>query len=45
MWQLQVTYVESGKKYTLPIELLEKFVDTETIAKIKVEALKEIQKL
>lgn len=44
MFLLQVVY-ESGKKYTFPIELLEKFVDEQTIAKIKEAALKEIQKL
>lgn len=36
---------DSGKRYTLPSEILEKYVDKETLAKIKAAALKEIQKL
>lgn len=45
MIEIQLVYTDSGKKYTFPQELLEKLVDEETLAKIKVEILKEIQKL
>ena len=45
MYQVQLIYTASGKKYTFPQELLEKYVDSETLAKIKVEILKEINKL
>lgn len=44
MYQIQLIYIESGKKYTFPVEMLEKYVDEKTIAKIKAEALKEIAK-
>jgi hypothetical protein len=44
MWSVAIIY-ESEKRYILPFELLEKFIDNDTIAKIKKEALKEIQKL
>jgi len=44
MFLLQVVY-ESGKRYIIPFEIIEKYVDKKTIAKIKTEALKEIQKL
>lgn len=45
MLQIQLTYTNSGKKYTFPQELLEKYVDAQTLAKIKKEILKEITKL
>lgn len=44
MFQIALTYDDSGKRYLFPIELLEKFVDEETLAKIKAEILKEIQR-
>lgn len=44
MYRLMVVY-ESGKRYVLPFEIIEKFVDEETAKKIKVEALKEVQKI
>lgn len=43
--QIALIYTASGKRYTFPQELLEKFVNEETLAKIKVEIIKEIQKL
>lgn len=45
MYQLALIYTDSEKQYTFPQELLEKLVDEETLAKIKAEVLKEIQKL
>ncbi len=45
MFQLQLIYIKSGKKYTLPMEILESCIDSETLEKIKVEALREVQKL
>lgn len=43
MWRLAVIY-ESGRRYIIPFEIVEKYVDEEIIDKIKKEALKEIQK-
>jgi len=45
MLQIQLTYTNSGKKYTFPPELLEEYVDEQTLAKIRTRLLKEIQKL
>lgn len=45
MLQIQLVYTDNGKRYTFPQELLEKFVDEETLAKIKAELLREIRKL
>ena len=45
MLQIQLVYTDNGKKYTFPQELLEKYVDAETFAKIKIGLLKEINKL
>lgn len=45
MFHLQVVYDESGKRYLVPFEIIEKYVDEETIAKIKAEILKEIQRI
>lgn len=36
---------ESGKRYILPFRVVEKYVNKEIIAKIKTEALKEVNKL
>lgn len=44
MWELAVVY-ESGKRYFIPFAILEKFIDDETMEKIKSEALKELQRL
>ena len=44
MWSIALIY-DSGKRYILPFEIVEKYVDKEIIDKIKMEALKEIQKL
>jgi hypothetical protein len=44
MFHLAVVYEESGKRYVIPFEIVEKFVDKEAIERIKTEALKEIQK-
>jgi hypothetical protein len=43
MWRLALVY-ESGKRYILPFDIVEKYVDKEIIDKIKIEALKETQK-
>lgn len=43
MWSLAIIY-ESGKRYIIPIDILLKYIDEETLDKIKKEALKEIQK-
>lgn len=43
-WKIALVY-DSGKRYIIPFEVVEKYVDKETIAKIKTEALKEVQKL
>lgn len=43
MWRLQVVY-ESDKRYFIPFEIVEKYVDKEIIDKIKAEVLKEIRK-
>ena len=45
MLQIQLVYTDSGKKYTFPEELLKKYVDDKTLAKIKTGIVKEIQKL
>lgn len=46
MFQLQLTYTESGKKYSIPFEeLVKKVLTQEQVDRIKKEALKEIQKL
>lgn len=45
MFQIQLTYTESGKKYTMPFDIVEKYVDKKVIDRIKTEVLKEIQKL
>jgi hypothetical protein len=44
MFHLALIYDETGKRYVLPFELVEKYVDKETVAKIKAAALREIQK-
>ena len=44
MWSVAIIY-ESGKRYILPFSIPEKYVDSETLDKIKVEALKEVNKL
>jgi len=44
MWRLQVVY-DSGKRYLIPFEIVEKYVDKDTIEQIKIEALKEVQKI
>lgn len=44
MWKLALIF-DSGKRYVLPFSIVEKYVDKETIGKIKTEALKEIQKI
>jgi hypothetical protein len=44
MFQIAIVY-DSGKRYILPFNIVEKYVDKEIIAKIKTEALKEINKL
>lgn len=43
MFNLLVVYTSSDKKYTLPLEVIEKVVDKETLEKIKTQVLKEIQ--
>lgn len=43
MFKLMLVY-ESGKRYILDFEIIEKYVDEETLAKIKAAALKEVQK-
>lgn len=43
MWRLALIY-DSGKRYIIPFDILEKYVDEQTLDKIKKEALKEIQK-
>lgn len=43
-WSLMVVY-ESGKRYLVPFEIIEKHVDEETVAKIKADVLKELNKL
>jgi len=35
---------DSGKRYLIPFEIVEKHVDKDTIEKIKSDALKEVQK-
>ena len=45
MYRLALIYDESGKRYILDFSIVEKYVDAETLAKIKTEALKEIQKI
>lgn len=42
-WRLALIY-DSGRRYIIPFEVVEKYVDKKTIAKIKTEALKEVQK-
>lgn len=44
MFRLAVVY-ESGKRFIIPFEIVEKFVDKETVAKIKAEVKKEVRKL
>lgn len=44
MWRLYIVY-DSDKRYLVPFEIVEKYVDEQTIAKIKKAALREIQKL
>lgn len=44
MWQLMVVY-ESGRRYLIPFEIVEKYVDKQTIDKIKADVKKEIRKL
>lgn len=44
MYQIYLVY-ESGKRYILPFEIVEKYVDKQIIDKIKREAIKEINKL
>lgn len=44
MYSLQVVYI-SGKKYILPFDIVERFVDAVTVEKIKSEVLKELNKL
>lgn len=44
MWHLALIY-DSGKRYILDFSIVERYVDSETLAKIKAEAKKEIRKL
>lgn len=44
MWNLAVVYT-SGKRYIIPFDIVEKYVDKEIIDRIKAEALKEVNKL
>lgn len=44
MFKLYLIY-ESGKRYIIPFEIVEKLVDKETLEKIKTAAIKEINKL
>lgn len=44
MFKLAIVY-EEGKRYIIPFDIVEKYVDEETIHKIKRQALKEIRKL
>lgn len=43
MFKICLIY-DSGKRYIFPIELFESIIDEETLDKIKIEILKEIQK-
>lgn len=45
MFQVQLIYTASGKKYTFPQEILEKVLDKQTLEKLKTEVLKEVNKL
>lgn len=38
MWELALVY-SSGKRYFIPLEILDKYVDKKTIAKIKAAAI------
>lgn len=42
MWKL-LLILESDRRYIIPFEVIEKYVDKETIDKIKKEILKEIK--
>jgi hypothetical protein len=44
MWQLAIIYSED-KRYIIPFDIVEKYVEKEIVDKIKAEALKEIKKL
>lgn len=43
MFRLAIIY-DSGKRYIVPFEIIEKYVDSKIIDKIKADILKEIQK-
>lgn len=44
MYKLYIVY-ESGKRYIIPFDILEKHIKEDTISKIKADILKEIKKL
>lgn len=44
MFRLALIY-DTDKRYILPFEIVEKYVDKKILDKIKKEALKEIQKM
>lgn len=44
MFSIFLVY-DSGKRYILPMEILEKHISKKTLEKIKVEALKEVQRI
>lgn len=45
MFQLAVIYTDSGKRYTIPFDILKKVLTDKQIENIKIEALKEVNKL
>jgi hypothetical protein len=45
MWQIQLIYTDNNKVYTISMEDIERYVDKETIDKMKIGLLKEIAKL
>jgi hypothetical protein len=44
VWHLALIY-DSGKRYIIPFEVIEKYIDSETVEKIKTESLEEVQKI
>ena len=45
VFSLALIYDDSGKRYILPIEVLERHLDEQTLDELKRDALKEVSKL
>lgn len=45
MFHLALVYDESGKRYILPFEIFEKYIDKKTLGKITAEAIRQVQQL